>query len=107
MEYKIAIIGLHNVILGFKGLGMDTFSVDKPKQALDTLKDLITKKEHAIVFITEDIAQDIKEELEELSRVTLPAIIAVPSHKGSFGVGLGRLRKTVEQAVGSDILFRK
>lgn len=107
MEYKIAIIGLHNVILGFKGLGMDTFSVAKSRQALDILKDLIVKKEHAIVFITEDIARDVREELEELSRVTLPAIIAVPSHKGSFGVGIARLRKTVERAVGSDILFRK
>ena len=107
MKYKIAILGLHNVILGFKGLGMDTFSVSKPKQTLDVLKDIITKKEYAIVFITEDIAQDISEELEKLSKVTLPAVVAVPSHKGSFGVGLNRLRKIVEQAVGSDILFRK
>ena len=104
---KLAIIGLHNVILGFKGLGMDTFSITRPRQALDTLKNLIAKKEHAIVFITEDIAQDISEELEELSRITFPAIIAIPSHKGSFGVGLNRLRKIVEQAVGSDILFKK
>lgn len=86
---------------------MDTYSVTKPKKALDTLRDLIAKKEHAVIFITEDIAQYIRKELEELSKLTLPAIIAVPSHKGSFGVGLGRLRKTVEQAVGSDILFKK
>lgn len=107
MKYKIAIIGLHNITLGFKGLGIDTFSVVSAQEALDSLKNIIAKKEHAIVFITEDLALNIKKELEELAHLPLPAIISVPSHKGSFGVGLARLRKSVEQAVGSDILFRK
>lgn len=104
---KIAIIGAHNSILGFKALGLDTYSAIKGEEALSLLKVILSEKKYAIVFITEDLAREIKQELEAISKVTMPAIITVPSHKGSFGIGLARLRKTVEQAVGSDILFRK
>lgn len=104
---KIAIIGAHNSILGFQTLGLDIYSAQKSQEALAILKVVVSEKKYAIVFITEDLAREIIEELEVISKVTLPAIITIPSHKGSFGVGLAKLRKTVERAVGSDILFRK
>jgi len=60
---------------------------------------------YAIIFITEDLAQEIPElEMKKLMQDVLPAIIPLPSHLGSTGFGNKRLSKIVEQAVGSDIL---
>ena len=36
-----------------------------------------------------------------------PAIIQIPGVKGNTGAGIISVRKSVEQAVGSDILFSK
>jgi V/A-type H+-transporting ATPase subunit F len=35
----------------------------------------------------------------------LPSIILIPGVKGNTGEGIRRVKATVEQAVGSDILF--
>ena len=35
----------------------------------------------------------------------LPAVIQIPGVSGNTGAGVSGVKKTVEQAVGSDILF--
>lgn len=103
--YKIAIIGSREEILGFKALGLSPLSVDSKEEAVKAIDNIIEKKEMAIVFITENWAQEIKEKLLELTG-ELPAIVTVPNYAGSKGMGEKKLRKIVEQAVGSDILFK-
>ena len=115
MEYKIAIVGSPEAIAGFALLGADTVPATNHKEATEALftlkKDMFTDEKgverntYAIVFITEDLASGISPEDEKkLARGALPAIIPLPSHKGSTGYGLQRLKRIVEQAVGSDIL---
>ena len=115
MNYKLAIVGSKEAIAGFALLGADTIAVDTPEEAVEALyklkKDMWTdengveRNTYAIVFITEDLASGLSPEDEKkLARGALPAIIPLPSHKGSTGYGLGRLKRIVERAVGSDIL---
>lgn len=116
MNYSIAIIGSREAILGFRALGVETVAVKNYKEATEKLyelkrtKQVIDGKEtetpqFAIIFVTEDLAQDIsKDDYKKLSIGALPAIIPIPSHKGSTGFGLTKLRRVVEQAVGSDIM---
>ncbi|MFA7682311.1 MAG: V-type ATP synthase subunit F [Candidatus Peribacteraceae bacterium] len=114
-QYRIAIVGSQEAVAGFALLGVEVVPVNKPQQAVEELFRL--KKEtrpdengverplYAIVFITEDLASGISPDDEKkLARGALPAIIPLPSHKGSTGYGLQRLKRIVEQAVGSDIL---
>jgi V/A-type H+-transporting ATPase subunit F len=105
-DYKIGIIGSRDAILGFKGLGIDIFPVNSLGDIKKSFDD-ITKENYGIVFITENWADQAKEEIAEIKKRTLPAIISVPSQQGSTGAGLQNLRKIVEQAVGSDILFKE
>lgn len=116
MNYSIAIIGSREAILGFRALGVETVAVKDFKEATEQLyklkktKQIIDNNEtetpkFAIIFITEDLAQDIsKDDYKKLSVGALPAIIPIPSHKGATGFGLTKLRRVVEQAVGSDIM---
>ena len=43
-------------------------------------------------------------EIEKYKSVPLPAIIPIPGVTGNNGIGMAAVSKSVEQAVGSDIL---
>ena len=115
MKHRIAMVGSKEAVGGFALLGADIVPVESSEQAVEELYNLkrnMTKDEHgiekntyAIVFITEDLSSGLSPDDEKkLARGALPAIIPIPSHKGSTGYGLQRLRRIVERAVGSDIL---
>ena len=65
----------------------------------------LAEEEYGIIYITEAAAAELEEELEEYREKTLPAIIQIPGVSGNTGAGVEGVKKTVEQAVGSDILF--
>ncbi|MDD3896265.1 MAG: V-type ATP synthase subunit F [Candidatus Peribacteraceae bacterium] len=114
-SFKIAIIGSPEAIAGFSLLGTDAIPAKNAEEAVEALFMLkrkmltdekgVERNEYAIVFITEDLANGISPDDEKkLARGALPAIIPLPSHKGSTGYGLARLKRIVERAVGTDIL---
>ncbi|MDD3861587.1 MAG: V-type ATP synthase subunit F [Candidatus Gracilibacteria bacterium] len=119
-KFKIAIVGNKDSILGFKALGLDTYNANDATEATAVLYE-IKKKEvvdderlgearpaYAVIFIIEDLAMKISEEdYKNLSEDALPAIVPVPSPKGTSGYGLKRIGKMVERAVGSDIFGDK
>ena len=105
-QYKIAMIGSPDSIMGFSALGVKTFGVISVEEVQTYLKEIL-EDNYAIVFITEDWYEKIPKEISKLQQQTMPAVISIPSQHGSTGAGLENLRKIVEQAVGSDILFNK
>lgn len=114
-NYKIAIIGPKDTVLGFKAVGLEAHSALDPQQATERLYELKKAKQedsdkpaYAIIFIIEDLATGIPvADYKKLTSDTMPAIIPIPGPKGSTGFGLARISKIVEQAVGSDILGDK
>lgn len=111
--YKIAIVGPKDQILGFKALGLravPVLNVEEAKNALYKLneekvsEEEDAKKAYAIIFILEELAMNIpQDDYKKLTKDALPAIIPIPGIKGTTGYGLERIKKMVEQAVGSDI----
>lgn len=104
--YKIAVIGDKDSILGFKTIGVDTFPVTSTRAALDTLKKLVSDQ-YGVIFITEELAQDMEDVIKELQKRYLPAVVLIPSSRGTRGIGIEQIRSNVEKAIGADILFRK
>ena len=43
-------------------------------------------------------------ELDRLREAPLPAVVPIPGISGNTGLGLRQVKRSVEQAVGSDIL---
>lgn len=101
---KIAILGTTESILGFKALGLDCFGVYNQEDAEEKIEEIYEKKEHGILFITEDWLEKLRLKLDELKSAALPAVIAIPGVRGATGAGEREISKIVEQAVGSDIL---
>jgi len=104
--YRIAVIGDRDSILGFKALGVEIFPVATAEQAARALRNA-GEEGYAIIFVTEPLLAEIESEIDALNREVLPAVIPIPNNKGATGVAMERMRRTVEQAVGVDILSQK
>lgn len=102
--YKIAVIGDYDSIYGFAALGLDTFPVQTQEEAKQKFA-RITDGDYAVVYITESLAVKLEQEIEKFRGELLPAIIQIPGISGNTGAGVEGVKKSVEQAVGSDILF--
>ena len=102
--YKIGIIGDRDSALGFKAVGLDVFPCATADEAKKILKE-VAKDEFAIIFITEGLAKDMREAMDQYKDQKLPAIIPIPGMDGNYGVGFSNLKKSVERAIGADILF--
>ena len=103
-ENKIAVIGDYDSIYGFASLGLSTFPVEGQEDAVRTLKNLASSG-YGIIYITEELAALTEKQIEKYKEVMTPAIIQIPGVKGNTGDGIKAVRRYVEQAVGSDILF--
>ena len=102
--YKIAVIGDYDSIYGFATLGLSICPVKTREEARDKLRQL-AEGEYGIIYITEKAAAELGSALEEYRERVLPAIIQIPGVSGNTGAGVEGVKKTVEQAVGSEILF--
>ena len=102
--YRIGVIGDRESILGFKAVGLDVFPIDDPDEAKKTLK-RIAKEDFAIIYITEQVYQYMMDLVYEYTDSRLPAIIPIPGKDGTLGIGMTSVKKSVERAVGADILF--
>lgn len=102
--YKIGVIGDYDSICGFAALGLDIFAQTDAEGARAQLKTL-AESGYGIIYITEQYIEKMRDEMEKYRGELLPAIIPIPSVGTSSGFGRACVKKYVEQAVGSDIIF--
>ena len=104
--YKIAVMGDYDSIYGFAALGLTVCPAEDPQEGARILKDLAAK-DTAVVYITEALASQMKEVIESYDESLLPAVIPIPGISGNNGFGIAQVKKSVERAVGSDIIFKQ
>ena len=102
--YKIAVLGDYDSIYGFATVGLDTFPVSDAENAAKQLYQL-AENEYSVIYVTEQIAAQIEDAIHQYDASILPSIILIPGVSGNTGAGVANVKKSVEQAVGSDILF--
>lgn len=100
--YKIAVIGDKDSVLSFKAVGVDVFVSYEKDHARATI-DKLAKKDYGVIFVTEELAAKIPNTIDRYDARLVPAIILIPSNKGSLGIGMEKLNKNVEKAVGANI----
>lgn len=102
---KIAVIGGRETVMGFKALGLETYPVLDAAEATQTLRKLTRESEdYAIIYIEENLAEQLANEINKFKDSPTPAIILIPGREGSLGLGLSALNAAVERAVGTNIL---
>ncbi len=101
--YKIAVLGDRDSVLGFRTLGLDVYPADDLRSARSTLHRLAGEG-YAIVYLTEQLAAGMQEDVARYKDELTPAIILIPGKEGSLGMGMTDIKTAVERAVGADIL---
>lgn len=106
--YKIAVLGNRDSIYGLAALGLDTFPTDsmKAEESAHLLRRL-AEGSYAVIYVTEELMDILKDEVARYKSSMVPAIIPIPGTSGNTGAGMAGLKKLVEQAVGSDIIFNE
>ncbi|MCI8729439.1 MAG: V-type ATP synthase subunit F [Clostridia bacterium] len=100
---KVAVIGGGDVVLAFKAVGMDVYPASGGEESDALIKKIA--KEYAVIFVTEDVAIASRDTVEKYKTKPYPAIIPIPSGVGDSGYAMECIKKNVEKAVGTDILF--
>ena len=97
-------MGDYDSIYGCAAVGLTTFPVSDAAEGAKTLHN-IAESGYGVIYITEELAARIGGEIKKYDGRMLPSIIQIPGVRGNTGEGIRRVKATVEQAVGSDILF--
>ena len=105
--YKIGIIGERDSVLGFMAIGFAVHEAPDPETAAKVLHTLARDDSYAIIFIVENYAKVLAEDIARYKDLPLPAIISIPGRVGSDGSGMAAIKSAVERAVGADILFKE
>ena len=103
MANKIGVIGDKESVLAFKMLG---FSVYFASEANETrrLIDQLADEEYGVIYLTEQLAELVPDTIRRYDAKMKPAIILIPNHEGSRGIGKRRVQENVEKAVGQNVL---
>lgn len=101
--HKIGVVGDKDSVLAFKALGVDVKTVvtaEEVKRAVDQM----ARTGYGVIFITEQLAKLVPDTIERYDKEIIPAVILIPSNQGTLNIGMDKINKNVEKAVGSNIL---
>lgn len=104
MRSKIAVLGEKASVMGFRAVGFEVYEVDEANEIEATIARLV-KEQYGVLFLTEQALAKTPGILDKYKNTRIPAIIPIPGRDGTLGIGMANLRKSVERAVGADILF--
>ncbi|WP_161877650.1 V-type ATP synthase subunit F [Alkalibacterium sp. MB6] len=103
MASKIGVIGDKESVLAFKMLGFSVYFASEAKETR-RLIDSLADKDYGVIYLTEQLAEMVPDTIKRYDKKMKPAIILIPNHAGSRGIGKRRVQQNVEKAVGQNIL---
>ncbi|OJG84572.1 V-type ATP synthase subunit G [Enterococcus raffinosus] len=87
----------------FKLFDFDTRTI-KDKQVIRQQIEEMAQNDYGIIYITEEFAQLVPETIKRYEEKMIPAIVLIPNHEGTLGIGKSMIQGQVERAVGQNIL---
>jgi len=104
-NFKVAVVGDKDSVTAFKALGLDTFPCETAGEARIALRHLTSDEDahYAIIYITEQLAAQLPDEVAAYREIPVPALILIPSKTGSLGLGLSALSSAAERATGTKL----
>ncbi len=100
---RTAFIGDADSVLGFRALGVETYTPNNAGEAVETFKKLVREKV-AVIMITEDMLDHLQSEVDQVVSLPVPAIVVLPGVQGSKHRGEDTIRNLIIRAVGVDLM---
>jgi len=99
----VAFLGTREGALAFRSLGFDTFGVTPPWRGAREVWDRIAAAGYSAIFVSEELAVELKSLLEPYYLKPLPAVILIPEKQPGIGLAAERIRRATIKAVGAEI----
>jgi V/A-type H+-transporting ATPase subunit F len=100
---KVAFIGDADSVLGFRALGVETVVPVSGDDAREQFERLI-KEETSVIMITEDLMDQLQEQIDETVHLAVPSVVVLPGVKGTQRKGENTIRELIIKAVGVDLM---
>ncbi len=100
---RTAFIGDADSVLGFRALGVETYTPESGHEAVRTFKSLV-KEKVSVIMITEDMLDHLQGEVDEVVSMPIPAVVVLPGVSGSKHRGEDTIRNLIIRAVGVDLM---
>lgn len=101
---KAVVVGERGLILGFRGVGMDVVPAEDAESLRRALGPLARDAEVALVLVTESLAAQAPDALDDFRTVSQAVITTIPTHLGGAGFAFNEMRSVVERSIGVDML---
>lgn len=101
----MAVIADSDSVLAFRAIGFDTYLVS-PDNAAEELEKQCESGKYAVIFLSENLAEKLEDELAKYDKIPLPAICIIPIDIGKKDVGFSRLQKLSIKATGTDVVSK-
>lgn len=103
MAHKIGAIGDKDSVLPFKLFNFDV-RVTKQANEIRRIIEEMAREKYGVIYITEQYAQLVPDTIKRYEEELIPAIVLIPNHQGTLGIGKQMIQDQVERAVGQNIL---
>lgn len=104
MTEKIAVIGDVDTVVGFRLAGIPKAVTPKDDvMARKALLDFTSDTEVSLIVITEQVAERIRETIEELAERPYPVIVEIPDKRGQLEEKTSPLQRLVRRAIGVEL----
>ncbi len=100
---KVAFIGDADSVLGFRALGVETVVPVSGDDAREQFERLI-KEETSVIMITEDLMDQLQDQIDETVHLAVPSVVVLPGVKGTQRKGENTIRELIIKAVGVDLM---
>lgn len=102
--YKAYMVGERHLIMGFKAVGFELITVEDSTKLERELIKLSGAPDVGLVFVTESLAMEKPDAIDEFRQRSKAIITVIPTHEGSRHTSFLAISKTVEHSIGIDIL---
>jgi vacuolar-type H+-ATPase subunit F/Vma7 len=101
---KAVALGERHLIIGFKGVGFEIIPVDDSSKLHQELVIISKNPEIGIVLVTESMAIEAMDAIDDFRKRGSAILAIIPSHEGSKHLSFQKIRKSVERSMGIDLL---
>lgn len=104
---KAYVVGDKSQMLGFKGVGFEVLHADDADSLARVLGQLIRGNDASIVLVSESVAAQNPEAMDNFRENATAVISTIPTHEGGVRLGFDAMRRMVERSVGVDLLGKE
>jgi V/A-type H+-transporting ATPase subunit F len=104
VKSKIAVIGDRDTVAGFRMVGVqEWFTPKSPAETRAKLREFFRDPHMGLIIITEPLAQQVEDTVNQLAAAPIPVIMLIPDRHGTTGAHDAVLEEMIRKAVGIEI----